>query len=1003
MGMTEDDGTMDCYCGKEDSTRVTIPPLVDGKYDNTTKQCHVCEVDYRFHHKCALKWWLRFGKAKLQFTAIKFLNTKFPFYCPECYDLNRLCECGKEHSGLEYGCIALSCSGGHWCYYLKKCLRKNYGVVPKRKDFICLFHIQKIQDDETVEDMSERHMVTLKCDGQTSYVNYLDEDTVLFNLQDGNNIGSSVMQSYLNMIIHDKKRHAQKNMVLLPYIWCTRIEEVYLSGENPDSVVCIVSDQKSHYGVLHYTTTKTTIYDGSPNALAKEYIKCYEEIHIAMTGQKIQSDVTIAITKKLPPEKLPANMDKHTLVRAYCFEQPYGTKSCGAIACVVCKKLLHDESIPNEVECVSRELVLDDLLSLCWQYRDDLYDDDDVKIMDSVKEKHFIEDDVKIMDSVKEKDFFEKSVNAPKYLMENLKLRAVEREKKKTDTLMEPGVDGPPHGNTLRENNDLTDGNALELGRIRRPEVKKRHRNRVSSSATHPLFYKNIFSKIVDGLIKDFDELILSVYQNDYLPPDTTEESRRQANLSMGLIDHLSWNQSIFPNDLGVEVTKIGVKRLFGSAGGGDLNDETLNLIVHICNYYACAKIRSSNIQTHTLPDYVSLPSYVTQNVQRYVDGMVDDPLEITDDFKAARFSHACEVWYSQSGKNYLTTVLDEYDDANQIPKGIIIPLNIRRLGHWMHLTAKLGRGYDGLVESVDYLYDADVSYKLLEISKHRMLLAKFLGMYMQERDGVEAIYCGHEDMFLDVPQQRPDTKDTTNSFNHRTNIDEKSAQKDDYNCGMFVAHSIVHTIVGNTCSPLEPTMLTPEKLILLRNNWVLLIVKLALATNDGRIRHPEPAGPPELLSSNDGLILQTKPGSSPEHNWTLASNDRNFDGRIRHPALASNHRNFLQLTPASPPELISVSTTDEIIPHTPEFPSISTSFNTEFVSTTFTYPKLNTDGQMEFALGVVDRLESISLSDDDTRQLIMSSTPKEHKFSPPRPHSMSSTDSEQELIGYSR
>ena len=48
--------------------------------------------------------------------------------------------------------------------------------------------------------------------------------------------------------------------------------------------------------------------------------------------------------------------------------------------------------------------------------------------------------------------------------------------------------------------------------------------------------------------------------------------------------------------------------------------------------------------------------------------------------------------------------------------------------------------------------------------------------------------------------------------------------------------------------------------------------------------------------------------------------------------------------------------------------------------------------------MDIVDRLESTSLSDNDTRQLIISSTPKEHKFSPPRPHSMSSTDSEQEL-----
>ena len=112
----------------------------------------------------------------------------------------------------------------------------------------------------------------------------------------------------------------------------------------------------------------------------------------------------------------------------------------------------------------------------------------------------------------------------------------------------------------------------------------------------------------------------------------------------------------------------------------------------------------------------------------------------LTDPVKMSLYSYYCGVWFSDQHKDYLTRVLDEYKSASEIPAFIIMPVHVGDR-HWISITISLDRGCSGVVQSVDYgkkeLGKEDSEY----ISRHRMHIAKFFGMYMEQHHVGKEIY----------------------------------------------------------------------------------------------------------------------------------------------------------------------------------------------------------------------------------------------------------------------
>ena len=187
-------------------------------------------------------------------------------------------------------------------------------------------------------------------------------------------------------------------------------------------------------------------------------------------------------------------------------------------------------------------------------------------------------------------------------------------------------------------------------------------------------------------------------------------------------------------------------------------------------------------------------------------------------------FAHNCKAWYVNHGKDYLTTVLDAYDDNNSLPKDIIMPMNITDK-HWLHMTVEMTDG-NRSVTSVDYMKSSKLDAIYADqVHDLRMYLAKFCGMYLSEKDGDEQIYCGSTDMFRnDAPETLLEKNIQYSSLYHKTYHGNKAQQQDGVNCGMFVAQSIVHCLFGRTALPLGDKMISVHLLKLFRLHWTMII-----------------------------------------------------------------------------------------------------------------------------------------------------------------------------------
>ena len=136
-----------------------------------------------------------------------------------------------------------------------------------------------------------------------------------------------------------------------------------------------------------------------------------------------------------------------------------------------------------------------------------------------------------------------------------------------------------------------------------------------------------------------------------------------------------------------------------------------------------------------TFPAYIAIPSSVQGHFGEYIRGMSHGVDKAKDDLvQYATYSYYCGIWYTSLLKDYLTTILDAYDDVNELPSVLfIMPINIPTSQHCIHCTVLLKRGHRGLVQAVDYRAHSlgPKSAKFVRI--HLMHLAKCFGMYLQE------------------------------------------------------------------------------------------------------------------------------------------------------------------------------------------------------------------------------------------------------------------------------
>ena len=154
---------------------------------------------------------------------------------------------------------------------------------------------------------------------------------------------------------------------------------------------------------------------------------------------------------------------------------------------------------------------------------------------------------------------------------------------------------------------------------------------------------------------------------------------------------------------------------------------------------------------------------------------------QLDDPVKYSCYSYKCGEWYSERTKDYLSTVLDAYDSYDESPIAILMPYNMYQL-HWIHFRCSIGRRKLGTVESVNYM--KSTMFKDLEMKHHRMLFAKFMGMYMEEKHNVTLKYCGPSDMHLSPgPEQFDEDNERNISLHHDEDRSEKLQQTDGHNC----------------------------------------------------------------------------------------------------------------------------------------------------------------------------------------------------------------------------
>ena len=168
----------------------------------------------------------------------------------------------------------------------------------------------------------------------------------------------------------------------------------------------------------------------------------------------------------------------------------------------------------------------------------------------------------------------------------------------------------------------------------------------------------------------------------------------------MGPDDHL------FPCNMGVQMTKRCLGRLLMMNDSGWLNDESINMMVHVCNHVLCTKAEE-------LPDAIAIPSSINQFLEPEViyEGLKGDPqkIKLNEDL-SHKFCTACETWYTQGKMDFLSIVLDVYERFGKLPKYLFIPINLPQY-HWIHLTCTIhsdAMTCSGLVESIDYYYPSD-------------------------------------------------------------------------------------------------------------------------------------------------------------------------------------------------------------------------------------------------------------------------------------------------------
>ena len=341
----------------------------------------------------------------------------------------------------------------------------------------------------------------------------------------------------------------------------------------------------------------------------------------------------------------------------------------------------------------------------------------------------------------------------------------------------------------------------------------------------------NAFRRVIDS----FKMLICDVYTRKHI---TDEELRLSKDIALKYVDSLdkfSDDDAVLPIDLGFQMKKSSLDRFVKNDCTVWLNDECINLIVHMSNTYVCEMEQCAPISTKELPSCVALPSSVQSHFGCDYDEMKGNPQEKIDDpVKYSAYSFCCGEWYSERSKDYLSTLLDAYDRWDELPLEIIMPYNFNKM-HWIHLTCTLQRRFLGVVESVNYMPNSSFpkGEYLVEMQKHRMLLSKFMGMYMEEKHNETAIYCGPSDMHLSpsfhyLEDEHRDVfhQDNTKhmSFYHFENDSEKLVQSDGHNCGILVGLSILKMLLSKTSIPLLPDRYNQNHFKLLRYNLVRLV-----------------------------------------------------------------------------------------------------------------------------------------------------------------------------------
>ena len=276
-----------------------------------------------------------------------------------------------------------------------------------------------------------------------------------------------------------------------------------------------------------------------------------------------------------------------------------------------------------------------------------------------------------------------------------------------------------------------------------RPRRKKKRTLEVDDSEDRRFQYKNPkrLSLYPVGLSEEdnkylydfFDLSIVNVlFMDDSQVNQQYTDTMMMANKIIQKLWYLATDDNLLTSDFGVQLSKGSLLKFIDDNCCQWLNDECINFVIHTCNHFAMYMNEGYS------RDFMGVPSSVCSHFKtNIIDGMQVNPW--LGEEEAKKFEMGMRSWYISSHKDYLTRLLDEYDRRKCCPKVIFMPWLIKE-SHWIYFFSwQIHDPPICLVQSVNHfpLYFEDGDSRDIydaEVVKYRMLFAKYMSMYYDER-----------------------------------------------------------------------------------------------------------------------------------------------------------------------------------------------------------------------------------------------------------------------------